>query len=145
MKHWTAAVIAAVISLASARPVAASAASIVLTPKEHGSDLSEATSCSGRLHGYIRLPAPAEGTHTLQSRWISPTGTPAVVSRNTVDWRPPRSTAYVWMDFPERPALQVGLDPELEQSLISYNGQWRLDVLWDDKPLLSRAFRVQCP
>jgi hypothetical protein len=120
-------------------------ASIVLTAQDNGVVSQHDFVCYGKIHGYIRLPERASGEHILESRWHSPAGKIAADSRSTVDFRPGRSTAYVWFSFPERSRLPGMPDPDLEQELLTYSGNWRVDVLWDEKPLIQSDFKVRCP
>jgi hypothetical protein len=102
-------------------------------------------SCSGTIHGYLVLPKTAVGKHTLEGVWTKPNGNIASHSSSELDFAPPgRSTAYVWFAFPERSMLPGAMDPTQDQERLSYNGQWRLDVRWDDQPLLQSTFTVRC-
>lgn len=124
----------------------AGTASIVLTSVENGSEAEQSFQCTGRIHGYIRLSQPTLGPHRLESRWLSPSGRLVAHSENSLDFKTPHSTAYVWMDFPERRSGLLGtVDPELEQNQLSYSGTWTLQVLWDGKPQLMQSFEVRCP
>jgi len=121
-------------------------ASIVLTAIENSNEPQSEFECRGRLHGYVRLPVPFTGSHEIESRWVDPSGKVVAQGRNDLDFKTPHSTAYVWMNFPERGnSLTGSLDPELDQVLASFNGRWRVDVLWDSKPLISHRFSVRCP
>ena len=102
-------------------------------------------SCYGKIHTYIRLPRRETGAHTLESRWVTPTGKVAADSRNTVDFRPAASTAYVWFAFPEGTGLPGLPNPQLDQERASFNGLWGLEVRWDEAPLFKTAFSVRCP
>ena len=119
------------------------AASIVLTAQENGTQAQTDFVCTGKIHGYVRLPKPQSGPHLLEGLWSLPSGRVLLHSRNTVDFPPPgRSTAYVWLAFPERTAFQ--LTPAADQERLSYNGPWQLDVRWDQRPLLHSTFTVHC-
>ena len=120
-------------------------ASIVLTAVENGRELQEEFVCYGKIHGYIRLPQRESNGHSLASRWISPVGKVVADSQTTVDFKPARSTAYVWFAFPENANLLGSPDPDLEQDRMSYNGVWHLDVRWDETLLLQKTFNVRCP
>jgi len=119
--------------------------SIVLTAQENGLEPQTDFACYGKIHGYIRLAQRASGTHVLASRWISPQGKVVADSRIPVDFRPARSTAYVWFGFPEGSPLGATPDPQLEQDRLTFNGLWHLNVTWDDSPLLNTKFNVRCP
>ena len=118
---------------------------LVLTAQENGLAPQQEFRCQGKIYGYIRLPKLAHGEHILESRWRSPAGKIAADSRNTVEFKPARSTAYVWFAFPERSLMPGMPNPELEQEFLSYNGGWQVDILWDEKPLLQSNFQVHCP
>src|SRR5882672_9992203 len=98
-------------------------AHLVLTSEENGTVPQENYECDGRIHGYLRLPERAAGTHVLESRWISPTGRVAADSLNPVTFDPPgRSTAYVWFSFPERRGPFRLFDSKSDEAKLSYNG-----------------------
>jgi hypothetical protein len=118
-------------------------AAVVLTAQENGTIPQTEFFCSGMIHGYIRLPKQEAGKHLLEGLWTLPNGKIIQHSRNAVDFPPPgRSTAYVWLKFPERSTLS--LNPSADQERLSYNGEWKLDVRWDEKPLLQSTFSVTC-
>ena len=119
------------------------AAAIVLTSKENGTLSQTDFFCSGKIHGYIRLPSRQEGKHSLEGIWTLPTGKVLQHSNNTVDFPPPgRTTAYIWLQFPARSTLSI--NPAADQERLSYNGEWKVDVRWDDKPIIHSTFSVTC-
>jgi len=128
----------------SSNAASTSPAIVVLTSIENGLESQSEFMCYGKIHGYIRLASPQEGTHVLSSRWVQPSGKFAADSRSTVDFSPARSTAYVWFGFPES-ALFGAPDPGLDEMRLQFNGIWTLDVRWDEKPLLNETFHVRCP
>lgn len=120
-------------------------ASIVLTSQENGLESQQEFTCHGFIHGYIRLAKREAGEHLLESRWISPSHKVEANSRTTVDFRPARSTAYVWFLFPERSNLFGAPDPKFDQQLMSYHGPWHLEVKWDNETIIQTDFKVRCP
>ena len=123
----------------------AGTSSLVLTAKENGLENQTDFVSTGRIHGYLRLPGPAMGPHLLEGIWTSPAGKIIAHSRTTVNFDPPgRSTAYLWLDFPERAGVLGSVDPQLDQERLSYDGDWRLAVRWDEKPLILTGFHVHC-
>jgi len=117
--------------------------SIVLTAQENGTVPQTEFYCSGKIKGYIRLSERQEGNHVLEGIWTLPSGRVLRHSRDPVNFPPPgRSTAYVWFAFPDKPALLLSPDTNVERP--SYPGIWRLQVRWDEKPLLSSTFTVHC-
>lgn len=121
---------------------ASKAASVlVLTTQENGVDAQHEFTCYGKIHGYIRLPQRESDVHTLESRWVMPSGKIAADSRSTVNFRPARSTAYVWFAFPE-PGLLPGIP---DQTLAQESGTWQVNIGWDGKTLLQQSFQVRCP
>ncbi len=118
---------------------------LVLTSLENGTEPQDAFSCSGKIHGYLVLPTTAIGKHVLEGIWTKPDGTVASHSRSSLDFPAPgRSTAYVWFAFPERSLLPGVMDPAQDQERLSYSGQWRVDVRWDDQTLRQSTFTVHC-
>ena len=120
--------------------------SLVLTAKENGLENQPEVVCSGRVHGYLRLAGPEVGPHLLESFWTSPAGKVVAHSRTSLTFDPPgRSTAYIWLDFPERSGGLGTVDPQLDQELLSYAGIWHVEARWDDKHLVQSTFKVRCP
>jgi hypothetical protein len=118
--------------------------SIVLTHVENGLEGQAEFVCSGKIHGYLRLPERAVGSHLLEGIWKGPGGRVFQHSRIPVNFDPPgRSTAYLWLAFPAGSSFGRA-DPALDQERLSYNGAWHLDVRWDQKPLLRSTFTVYC-
>ena len=133
------AVTAAILANAANKP-----ASLVLTSVENGLKSQSEFVCSGKIHGYIRLPRKYEGKHLLEGLWTAPTGKMIDHSRTQVDFPPPgRSTAYVWLAFPTRAALGT-LNPEADKERLSYNGPWQVEVRWDEQLLVRSSFTVHC-
>jgi hypothetical protein len=118
---------------------------MVLTAVENGLEAQENFTCYGKIHGYIRLPQRQSNAHVLESRWISPNGKVAADSRTKVDFKPARSTAYVWFAFPENSTMLGASDPELEQDRLTFNGTWHVEIRWDEQPLIKEEFKVRCP
>ena len=121
------------------------APSIVLTSVENGVEPQDNFECHGTIHGYIRLARSQTATHILESHWISPRGKLIAEHRSDVAFDTPRSTAYVWLAFPEAPSLIGSPDPELDSDRLTFNGRWHLEVIWDKQPLLKKEFSVHCP
>lgn len=132
-------------SYLNATPSPDAPASLVLTTLENGIDSQSDFVCYGKIHGYIRLPKRESGKHVIESRWIAPDGKVAADSRNTVDFQPARSTAYVWLGFPESNALLGTPDADDEENRLNFKGVWRVEVRWDEQPLLQKTFNVRCP
>jgi len=120
-------------------------ASIVLTAVENDVESQDDFTCYGKIHGYIRLARRESNAHVLESRWISPHGKVVADSRTSIDFKPARSTAYVWFAFPESANLLRAPDSELEQDRLTFNGLWHLEVVWDGQVLLKKEFNVHCP
>jgi hypothetical protein len=118
---------------------------VTLTAVENGLESQPLFSCHGKVHGYIRLKNRQSDEHVLESRWISPTGKVAADSQTKVNFERPGSTAYVWFAFPESSNLLGGPDPALDQDRLSFNGPWQVEIRWDNKVILTKSFKVQCP
>lgn len=137
----------ALLILVSLIPVASwSEPALVLTAQENGTEPQSSFHCVGKIHGYLRLGKSQVGSHELYSRWISPAGKTVAESQVPLTFDPPgRSTAYIWFSFPDRSSLLRGPDPALDTELLTYNGSWRVEVSWDQKPLLQSSLLVRCP
>jgi hypothetical protein len=120
-------------------------ASIVLTAQENGLEPQSEFSCHGTIHGYIRLARREAGEHLLESRWIAPNHKIEAETKTTVDFRPARSTAYVWFLFPESSGIFGAPDPSYDQKQMTLNGPWHLEVKWDNASLIQSDFKVHCP
>jgi hypothetical protein len=119
-------------------------ASLVLTSQENGLENQTEFYCTGKIHGYIRLPGPISGKHTLEGVWTGADGKVKDQGRSTIDFPAPgESTAYIWLEFPSKGFLG-SLNPSGDLERLSYNGTWQVEARLDDKPLLSRKFTVHC-
>jgi len=131
--------------LSASDPDTPARAKLVLTSKENSVEPETEFFCSGKIHGYIRLPERAEGPHLLEGNWILPNGKLEASSRIRVDFPAPgRSTAYIWFGFPERGGLQNSLNPEADAERLQYPGTWRVEVRWDQRMIISSTFTVTC-
>jgi hypothetical protein len=133
----------AALLLQAANPAAA-AGRLVLTSMQNGTEPQSSFQCAGRVHGYLRLPARFTGVHQLEGVWTLPNGQVIERSRIPLDFGAEGgSTAYLWLDFPSR-SFVGGINPDADRERLSYNGPWKVKVLWDEKFLLEENFLVQC-
>lgn len=133
-----------VVLQAAAPERVASPAKLVLTSIENGTEPQSEFYCSGKIHGYIRLPERIVGPHVLEGTWVLPNGKPAAESRTRVDYPPTgRSTAYIWFEFPGGGLLD-GIQPDADAQRQQYPGLWRVEVRWDDQLVLRSSFTVLC-
>jgi hypothetical protein len=120
------------------------AAQLVLTSQENGLENQSEFYCTGRIHGYIRLPAPIIGKHHLEGVWTAADGKVKDHSRAAIDFAAPgESTAYIWLEFPTKSFLG-SLNPSGDMERLSYNGTWQVEARLDDQTLLTKKFTVHC-
>jgi hypothetical protein len=89
------------------------------------------------------------GKHQLEGIWIKPDGQISEHSKIPVEFPAPgRQTAYVWFQFQDKSDGLLGSVRERDsgqpQANNPFNGQWRLQVRWDDRPLIQKDFKVKC-
>jgi hypothetical protein len=120
------------------------AVKLVLTSEENGLENQSEFYCSGRIHGYLRLPGPVSGKHTLEGVWTAADGKVIDHSHVAIDFPPPgESMAYIWLEFPSKSFLG-NLNPTGDLERLSYNGTWQVEAKLDDQTLLTRKFSVHC-
>jgi hypothetical protein len=119
----------------------------VLTPVENGLENASFFTCQDTVHGYITLPEKSSGTHVLEGIWRGPSGDVREHARIPLEFPPDgRQTAYMWLRFGGSPGLleDVGSGVTPSRSA-SFNGDWRVQALWDGRPLVESKFKVRCP
>jgi hypothetical protein len=123
-------------------------ASLVLTSKFNGLEPQNLFTCDGTIHGYLVLPETAVGVHTLGAIWVMPNGAINKDVKIPIQYAPPgRRTAYVWFQFDDRSdGLLGGVrgSPSRDIANNPFNGQWEVQVRWDDKLLTQQKFKVKC-
>jgi hypothetical protein len=67
-------------------------------------------------------------------------------SKIPIDFSPPgRQTAYVWFQFREEPEGLLGGSRESDNPTDApYNGDWTVEVRWDQTTLVKSHFKVKC-
>jgi|GEM_PF-2179664 len=121
---------------------------IVLTSIVNGLESEKTFSCHGYIHGYLTLPEKAVGLHVLEGVWRMPNGAVNQHTRIPVDFaHPGRQTAYVWFQFHDESGGILNAarsEGNLESNIKDYNGEWLLEVRWNEITLLKTNFNVKC-
>lgn len=130
---------------AAGRPNNMTDANLVLTVRNFSLESDREFSCSGgQLNGFLMLPAPASGAHVLESIWIKPSGEIQEHARIPLDFPAPgRQTAHIWLNFGQQDGILSSLQSH-ESSIPDFNGVWRVEVFWDNQPLVQKQFPVKC-
>lgn len=121
---------------------------LILTSQENGTEPQDTFPCSGTIYGYLTLPQPEIGHHTLESIWTGPQGRTVQHSRDELNLPPPgRRTAAVWLRFTKEGGRlwnPVSVQDAGDEDRAPYDGSWKMEVRWDDRTVARSVFQIHC-
>jgi hypothetical protein len=120
---------------------------LILTSQENGTVAEDTFSCSGTIHGYVTLPKAAIGKHDLEGIWTGPKGTVIQHSHDEVNYAPPGSRiAEIWLRFTKEGWVwnPLSVQDQGDEDRALYDGAWKLEVRWDNRPFARSVFQIHC-
>lgn len=99
---------------------------------------------SDKVYAYLRLPQKTKGKHVLDGYWYKPDGKLQEHAEIPLEFKSAgEDLAHLWLKFHvERPSPSDLLFPNLE--LQAFEGDWKVEVLWDQKNVATSTFTVRC-
>lgn len=114
---------------------------LVLSQKPFALESDPDFVCDGTVNGFLTLPQPVVGRHTIEGIWIRPDGTVQEHSQAPLEFSPPgRQTAKLWLSFSSGGILSSTGDEDTS----GFNGDWTVLVKWDNQELIQEKFKVKC-
>lgn len=100
--------------------------------------------CAGFVFAKFALPPFSTGEHLIEGKWVRPDGFIQERSQLSVNADSAENqTAYLYLRFEDHgmDTLDFGLNNFHSHP---FNGNWRLEIQKDGKPVVAKSFQVKC-